>query len=63
MSSIPFSNIKVNANTVWRDAIGPGYAVGVAEGLAQVTGAAAIRPYRVAASRRLVGTTLPAREA
>ena len=47
MSSIPFSNTKVSANTVWRDAIGPGYAVGVAESLLRVTGEAAGRPYRV----------------
>ena len=47
MSSIPFSNTRLNANTVWRDALGPGYAVGVAEGLIQVTGEAAGRPYRV----------------
>ncbi len=47
MSSIPFSNTRVSASTVWRDAIGPGYAVGVAEGLVRVTGDAAGRPYRV----------------
>ena len=47
MSPIPFSKTKVNANTVWRDALGPGYAVGVAEGLLRVTGDAAGRPYRV----------------
>ena len=47
MSSIRFNNTKVNANTVWRDALGPGYAVGVVEGLLQVTGDAARRPYRV----------------
>ena len=48
MSPIPFSNTRVNANTVWRDALGPGYAVGVAEGLLRVTGDAAGRPYRPA---------------
>lgn len=47
MSPNPFSNTMVNANTVWRDALGPGYAVGVAEGLLRVTGEAAGRPYRV----------------
>jgi len=47
MSPIPFSNTKVNANTVWRDALGPGYAVGVAENLLRVTRDAARRPYRV----------------
>lgn len=46
MSSIPFSNTRVSANTVWRDALGPGYAVGAAEGLVRVTGDAAGRPYR-----------------
>ena len=47
MSSIPFSNTRLNASTVWRDALGPGYAVGVAESLLRVTGEAAGRPYRV----------------
>jgi hypothetical protein len=47
MSSIPFSNTKLNAAAVWRDAIGPGYAVGLAESLVRVTGEAAGRPYRV----------------
>ena len=47
MSPIPFSNTMVNANTVWRDALGPGYAVGVVESLLRVTGEAAGRPYRV----------------
>ena len=47
MSPIPFSNSEVHANSVWRDALGPGYAVGVAESLLRVTGEAAGRPYRV----------------
>lgn len=47
MSSTPLSNTRVSANAVWRDALGPGYAVGVAEGLLRVTGDAAGRPYRV----------------
>ena len=47
MSPTPFSNTAVNANTVWRDALGPGYAIGVAESLLRVTGDAAGRPYRV----------------
>ena len=47
MGSNPLYNTKVSASTVWRDALGPGYAVGVAEGLLRVTGDAAARPYRV----------------
>ena len=35
MSSIPVVDIKASASTVWRDALGPGYAVGAAEGLAE----------------------------
>ena len=46
MSSIPVVDIKASASTVWRDALGPGYAVGVAEGLLRVAGEAAGRPYR-----------------
>ena len=46
MGSIPFTNINVSASTVWRDALGPGYAVGVAESLLKVAGDAAARPYR-----------------
>lgn len=47
MSPIPLSIRMVSAPAVWRDALGPGYAVGVAEGLLKVAGAAAGRPYRV----------------
>ena len=47
MRSIPLDNTRVNATRVWRDALGPGYAVGAAEGLLRVTGDAASRPYRV----------------
>ena len=46
MRSIPSDNNRVSATTVWRDALGPGYAVGAAEGLLRVTGDAAGRPYR-----------------
>ena len=46
MSSIPTCYTKTNPATVWRDALGPGYAVGVAEGLLRVAGDAAGRPYR-----------------
>ena len=47
MRSSPLDNTRVNSTTVWRDALGPGYAVGAAEGLLRVTGDAARRPYRV----------------
>ena len=46
MSSIPRLDNKISASTVWRDALGPGYAVGVAETVLQVAGNAAARPYR-----------------
>ena len=46
MSSMPTCYTKANPSTVWRDALGPGYAVGVAEGLLRVAGDAAGRPYR-----------------
>ena len=46
MSSIPRYNSKINPAGVWRDALGPGYAVGVGEGLLRVAGAVAARPYR-----------------
>ena len=46
MSSIPLCNPATAPSTVWRDALGPGYAVGVGEGLLRVTGDAAGRPYR-----------------
>ena len=46
MSSIPLYNTVAAPSTVWRDALGPGYAVGVGEGLLRVTGDAAGRPYR-----------------
>ena len=47
MRSIPLDNTRVSATTVWRDALGPGYAVGAGEGLLRVIGDAAGRPYRV----------------
>ncbi len=47
MRSIPLDNARVDAATVWRDALGPGYAIGAAEGLLRVTRDAAGRPYRV----------------
>ncbi len=46
MSSLPVVNTRISASTVWRDALGPGYAVGAAEGLLRVAGEAAGRPYR-----------------
>ena len=46
MSSIPLCNTVTTPSQVWRDALGPGYAVGVAEGLLRVAGDAAGRPYR-----------------
>ncbi len=46
MSSIRRLDIKTSASTVWRDALGPGYAVGAAEGLLRVARDAAGRPYR-----------------
>ena len=46
MRPIPRNDTKTNPSTVWRDALGPGYAVGVAEALIRVAGAAAARPYR-----------------
>ena len=47
MRSIPLNSSSVDATTVWRDALGPGFAVGAAEGLIRVIGDAAGRPYRV----------------
>lgn len=46
MSSFPRYDTKANPSRVWRDALGPGYAVGVAESLLAVAGDAAGRPYR-----------------
>ncbi len=52
MRSIPhrgFQSINPSIpkpGVVWRDALGPGYAVGVAESLIQIAGSAAQRPYR-----------------
>jgi hypothetical protein len=46
MSSLPIIDARVSATTVWRDALGPGYAVGAAESLLRVTRDAAGRPYR-----------------
>jgi len=46
MSSIPLYNTVTTPSQVWRDALGPGYAVGVVEGLLRVAGDAAGRPYR-----------------
>ena len=47
MSSPLIHEAKINTSAVWRDALGPGYAVGAAEALLQVAGSAAARPYRV----------------
>ena len=46
MSSTNDFKPQATASTVWRDALGPGFAVGVAEGLLRVAGAVAVRPYR-----------------
>ena len=46
MRPSPRYETKTNPSTVWRDALGPGFAVGVAEGLLRVAGSAAARPYR-----------------
>ena len=46
MRSSTDSKPFATASTVWRDALGPGFAVGVAEGLLRVAGAVAARPYR-----------------
>ena len=46
MSSIPLYNTVTTPSQVWRDALGPGYAVGAAEGLLKVARDAAGRPYR-----------------
>ena len=47
MRSSPFNGNRISASTVWRDALGPGYAVGATEGLLRVVGHAAALPYRV----------------
>ena len=47
MQSAPAINGRINARAVWRDALGPGFAVAVGEGLLRVAGSAALRPYRV----------------
>ncbi len=36
---------QLTPNTVWRDALGPGYANGVIECVVQAAGEAALRPY------------------
>ena len=46
MSSFHGMRLETHPSAVWRDALGPGYAVGVAEGVLRVAGAAAKRPYR-----------------
>ena len=46
MRPTPRYETKVNPSMVWRDALGPGFAVGVGEGLLRVAGSAAVRPYR-----------------
>lgn len=46
MSSVPRYNTRTNPSSVWRDALGPGFAVSVSEGLVKVAGDAAVRPYR-----------------
>ena len=46
MSSFHGMRLEPDPSAVWRDALGPGYAVGVAEGVLRVAGEAAKRPYR-----------------
>ena len=46
MSSFPQKNLEIQPSEVWRDALGPGYAIGVAEGILRIAGAAAGKPYR-----------------
>ncbi len=46
MSSSPTRRTETHPAQVWRDALGPGYAVGAAEGLLRVAGTAAQQPYR-----------------
>ena len=46
MSSSPRYSTRTNPSMVWRDALGPGYAVAAGEGLLKVAGSAAERPYR-----------------
>jgi len=46
VTSMPLHNAKTDAPRVWRDALGPGYAVAAAESLLKVAGEAAGRPYR-----------------
>jgi len=46
MSSFPARTVEPHPSTVWRDAVGPGFAVGLAESVVKVTGAAAQRPYK-----------------
>ena len=46
MRSFSPTDAKPKASTVWRDALGPGYAVAVGEGLLRVAGEVAARPYR-----------------
>ena len=47
MRSVSATPDRINAQAVWRDALGPGFAVAVGEGLLRIAGAAAVRPYRV----------------
>lgn len=54
MSSLPIVDTRVSATAVWRDALGPGFAVGAAEGLLQVARDAARRPYRARRRHRAV---------
>ena len=46
MRSFHGMTLETHPFAVWRDALGPGFAVGVAEGVLRVAGAAAKRPYR-----------------
>ena len=46
MSSFPVHSAITSPATVWRDALGPGFALGLTEGLIRVVCSAALRPYR-----------------
>lgn len=46
MSSTPTTASANSPATVWRDAFGPGFAVGSVERAVQTVAAAALKPYR-----------------
>ena len=52
MSSPFVPAATLNPAAVWRDAVGPGFAVGVVDSLARIAAAAARRPYKASLSDR-----------